>query len=383
MEKSQDFIPIIDIMTEASADGSVPCSQVYVIQNNQPVLNASCGQILPDKSVTEYTRFDLASVTKLFTTAAFMKLTEMGKVSLDDPVSSVLPEFTGLRSIHPYEEPLIEGAFCDVSRGFANPVDAGNISFRQLLTHTSGLPAWRPFYRCPNRETARSMALHTFFSYKPDSNVIYSDLSLILTGWAIEKMTNLSLNQAVQNLITNPLSLSSVCFRPLDSQLHAVDPLPPEGIAQTEICHWRKWRLQGEVDDENSAFFGGISGHAGLFSTARDLAAFGNTFLNPGKLLLPATISEMTHVQTTNLDGKIRRGIGFQLWTDDPAASWYPFSSSVFGHMGFTGTALWIDPEYHLSVALLTNEVFNGRKNRKIASFRSKFFTALMNILFK
>jgi CubicO group peptidase (beta-lactamase class C family) len=151
-----------------------------------------------------------------------------------------------------------------------------------------------------------------------------------------------------------------------------------ETCAPTECCRWRERRIQGEVHDENAYRLGGVSAHAGLFSTARDVAAFGQSFLSAG-LLSFETIAAMARCHAE--DGGARRGLGFALRVDDPASSGYPFSGQAFGHTGFTGTSLWIDPARELIVALLTNEVYHGRENRHIASLRVAVHHAVVETL--
>ncbi len=220
--------------------------------------------------------------------------------------------------------------------------------------------------------------MQTFFSYQPNTDVIYSDLGFLLLGWAIEKMSALPLDQAVQKTVLAPLGLEHSWFRPLDENFNPLLPLPEAGAAPTGICRWRQRRLIGEVDDENSAFLKGVCGHAGMFGTAEDLSAFGSAFLAGDSFLPAAVIHEMTRSQSVSKDGLMNRGIGFQLWSPDPAVSYAPLSRQTFGHTGFTGTVLWIDPQQELIIALLTNEVYNGRFNRKIGPFRLEVIKTIL-----
>jgi CubicO group peptidase (beta-lactamase class C family) len=248
-------------------------------------------------------------------------------------------------------------------------VDASQITFRHLLVHNSGLPAWRPFKDQPDSESVYRMALGTFFSYPPGERIVYSDVGLILLGLAVSRLTARSLDEVIYQRVIHPLNLASTRFLPT-SQLH-----PAENIAPTEFCQWRKRRILGEVHDENAWRLGGVSGHAGMFSNASEVAAFGQSFLNVS-LLSPETIAEMTRLQAEF--GAIRRGIGFALWSPDPEASSNPFSPSTYGHTGFTGTCLWIDPQRDLVVSFLTNEVYNGRENRGIADLRVQVHRAIV-----
>lgn len=148
-------------------------------------------------------------------------------------------------------------------------------------------------------------------------------------------------------------------------------------MAPTELCAWRGRRLAGEVHDENAARLGGVAGHAGLFGTAGDLAALGQMYLEGGRpLLRPDTVAEMVRLQAE--EGSTRRGLGFALWSPDPEASGNPFSQRAFGHTGFTGTALWVDPERDLVVASLTNRVYYGRDAAGITAFRVALHRAIV-----
>jgi len=366
-----------------SAIGVVtPAAQLVVRVRGDVVCSEAFGWLDPETRAHPTQRdtlFDMASVSKLFTVTAFTTLVEEGRVALDTPVSAVLPEFSGLRPIQPYEDPLSPGGIVAVaeSSGF---VDASRITFHDLLIHTSGLPAWRPLYREPSAEAARQMALDTFFSYPTGTQVVYSDIGLILLGMAIEHLTEQSLDAAVQNRVTAPLELRNTRYFPVSS-VESVQSV--ENVAPTEFCAWRNRRIVGAVHDENAYRLGGVAGHAGVFSTAEDIAAFGQIFLDrpTGQrrgfpLLLSSTVDTMTRCYTDGIG--TRRGLGFALWLDDPEASSNPFSQSAFGHTGFTGTCLWMDPERDLVVVLLTNEVYNGRQNRGIAGLRVAVHRAIV-----
>lgn len=364
----------------ASVVGSItPAAQLVIRWRGRQVLAQTHGWLDPEtrqRPIQPNTLFDIASVTKLFAVSAFLTLVEAGDVALDQPVCTVLPAFNGARPIQPYEDPLNPGNVVAVA-GAGGSVDAGTVTFRRLLTHTSGLPAWRPLYQQPDAGAARLMALNTFFSYLPGTRVVYSDIGLILLGLAIERLAGRSLDTVIRQRVTSPLDLSHTRYLPLSA------PAPPPGrVAPTEFCQWRGRRIVGQVHDENAYQLGGVSAHAGLFSTASDIAAFGQTFLDrPGSprgapLLRPATVDEMTHCQTPGLGS--RRGLGFLLWLPDPQASGNPFSQRAFGHTGFTGASLWIDPARDLVVALLTNEVYNGRKNRQIIQLRLDVHRAII-----
>ena len=359
-----------------------PAAQVAIRHQGRCIYSRAAGYLDPEtrcQPTTLATGFDLASLTKLYTATACMVLVESGALQLDQPVSLLLPEFQGSRPIAPYEDPLQPGEWIAVEPEIEGElIPAEQVTVRQLLAHTAGLPAWRPLFRQPDAASARHMALHTFFSYRPGSRVVYSDLGLILLGLALERLSGAGLDQILHAQVLRPLGLSQTRFCPGDP-FHP--PLASVPCAPTELCPWRKRRLQGQVHDENAARLGGIAGHAGLFATAEEVAAFGESFLT-GSLLQPQTVREMTREQLPQPDaphrGRERRGLGFALRSADPLASSYPFSPSAFGHTGFTGTSLWIDPERQLVVALLTNAVYHGRQENGFQAFRVVFHQAIL-----
>ena len=270
----------------------------------------------------------------------------------------------------------------------SNTADASRVTFRHLLTHTAGLPAWLPLWKVglglqadglPNAEIQqrlRGMALQTAFAYPTGACVVYSDIGLILIGLAIEHLSNTSLDVVVRERITQPLALSSIGY----------GPIPCDVAAPTEFYAHQRKRMCGEVHDENAFALNGIAGHAGLFGTARDVAAFGEALrtalagTSKQPLLQPATLREMTRLQAQ--DNDVRRGIGFALWSPNPRAMSHALSLSSFGHLGFTGTAVWVDPERELTLACLTNHIYYGRAGEDtMTPFRVALTQALVQSL--
>lgn len=364
----------------SQAIGAITPSAQLVIRHEGAVAHdVAMGFLDPEtksRPVDHETLYDLASVTKLFSATAFMTLVEEGKISIDDPVKTVLPEFSGARPIQPYENPLDWGKMISIpplsdeeaQRARENTVDAGKVTFRNLLAHNSGLPAWRAFKDQPNAESAMRLALETFFSYPLGERVVYSDVGLILLGLAVSRLAGSPLDETIYQRVTKPLGLSAR-FQPA-APLSSI-----QNFAPTEFCKWRGRRIVGEVHDESAWRLGGVAGHAGMFAHARDVAKFGQSFLD-ASVLKRETIVEMTRLQAEFND--VRRGLGFALWSPDPEASSHPFSPSTYGHTGFTGTCLWIDPKRQLVVAFLTNEVYNGRENRGIADLRVQVHRAIV-----
>ena len=350
-----------------------PAAQTEVRLHGETILSRAYGWLDPEtrqRPTQLDTRFDMASVTKLFVVTAFMTLVEAGRVTLDQPVRTILPEFDGRRPIRAYDDPLKPGELVDIVPPTPETADAGRVTFRHLLSHTSGLPAWRPLYKESSPEAAQQTALTTYFSYPIGARAIYSDIGLILLGLSIERLTSLSLDQAVQQQVTIPLGLTQTHYVPVSDALTEIKNSKSEmDFAPTEVCAWRHRRSVGQVHDENAAGLNGVAGHAGIFSTASDTAALGQMYLNQGRPLLHAeTVAEMTRLQAE--DGTTRRGLGFALWCSDPEAGGNPFSQRAFGHTGFTGTSLWIDPQRSLVVACLTNRVYYGRNAGGILAFR-------------
>lgn len=359
-----------DLILTQAIGTMTPAAQLVIRHNGAVVHDMALGFLDPEtktRPANADTLFDLASVTKLFTTAAFVTLIEQKKISVDDPVRNVLPEFSGMRPIQPYEDPLDWDKTVSVTDQ-PGIVDADKVTFRNLLVHNSGLPAWRAFKDQPDAESALRLALDTFFSYPTGKRIVYSDVGLILLGEAVSRLTGSPLDETIYQRVTKPLGLSAH-FLPA-APLQSI-----QNIAPTEFCKWRGRRIVGEVHDESAWRLGGVAGHAGMFAHAHDVAAFGQSFLD-ASLLRRETIDEMTCLQAEF--GAVRRGLGFALWGPDPEASSNPFSPSTFGHTGFTGTCLWIDPQRNLVVALLTDDVYGGREGRGIADLRVKVHKAIV-----
>ncbi|MFN8481887.1 MAG: serine hydrolase [Anaerolineae bacterium] len=308
------------------------------------------------------TLFDLASVTKLFTATAFMTLVDSGRVALDDRVCRVVPQFAGWRPMASTENPLT--GEIEILGDVSTLVDADAVTFRHLLTHTSGLPAWRALYRLPDRAAAVSAVLASDFACPTGTRILYSDLGLILLTEALTRLADEPLDAFVRRVVLMPLGLQRATFNP---SRETWPDIPP-----TEVCRWRGRRLRGEVHDENAARLDGVSGHAGLFASVRDVAALGQMVLDSGvyagaRVLSPEAVGRMTRVQAC-WQGD-RRGIGFML---QGVGEWRRagLSDRAFGHTGFTGTSLWVDPAVETIVALLTNRVYFGRDAEGIQALR-------------
>ncbi len=372
-----------------------PAAVLSVVQNGQTLFNRAYGYLDPEtrrRPTQRNTLFDLASLTKLFTVTTFMTLVDAKKVSLQTPVADILPQFGGQRPIIATADPLTKTPLPPDPEFAGQTVDANKITFRHLLTHTSGLPAWRSLYAIqpdsppipypseisPQKRAARIAATcgsrDTGFACPPGAKMIYSDLGLILLGEAVSQLMRMPLNACINQAILKPLGLQAA-FNPLQNGF------PAEAIAPTEVCAWRKRRCRGEVHDENAAGLGGVAGHAGLFAPAETVSALGQLFLNGGtwrgkRILNPEIVAQMTRRQVNFDDNP--RGLGWQLRPPTGASCGNRFSPASFGHTGFTGTSLWVDPERQLVVTLLTNRVYYGRNPTGITNFRPRLHDAII-----
>jgi len=269
----------------------------------------------------ERTMYDVASLTKVVaTTAASMVLADRGKLRLDEPVIHYLPTFKG--------------------------GSKGEVTIRDLLAHQSGLPAGRILSRRgAGPASARRLALTTPLVRVPGTKSEYSDLGLDVVGFAIERITHEPLDKYLRRAVYTPLGMSSTMFRP--------GPTLRSRIAPTEAQNAR-----GEVHDRNARALGGVAGHAGLFATAGDLAVFAQVMLDGGVAGSTRLFSDST-VQTFTLPGPGWRGLGWETCSGGGSCGRY-LSPRAFGHTGFTGTLMWIDPERDLFVIVLTNWI-HGR----------------------
>lgn len=353
--------PAFDLLDRAVADGAFPGGVLAVGLNHQLVVHPFGKISLGAKAgtVTAGTIYDLASLTKpIVTTAAAMILVQQKRLDLEAPVSRYLPEFAAAAKSDP------------------DPSWRAHITVRMLLLHDSGLPAHREFYKvAKGRDAILARVMAEPLLHEPGKQVGYSDLGFMLLGEIIERVTGKPLDQYAKKNILTPLGLNSSQFNP-----------PPRlrgEIAPTEDDKtFRKLLVWGEVHDQNAWAMGGVAGHAGLFSTAGDVAAFAQMILNGGiyahhRLVSRATIEQFTARQ---IIGTSARTLGWDVPTD-PAASGRFFSPQSIGHWGYTGTSLWIDPERGLFIILLTNRVNPTVENIKIRKVRPALHDAVFEAL--
>jgi CubicO group peptidase (beta-lactamase class C family) len=282
-------------------------------------------RVTPDGTI-----YDLASLTKVIgTTTAIMILYDQGRIALDAPVAAYLPAFTG---------------------GFKD-----SVTIRDLLVHRSGLPPGRDLWRlATNPQDARRYVMDTPLVCKPGECFIYSDLGFDLLGMVVESVSGESLDVFLTEHVFQPLQMGETLFRPTDSLRARVAP--------TEVSPPRGYPLQGEVHDENAYALGGVAGHAGLFSTAADLSVFAQMMLNGGTYKGIRLISDSTVALFTRRAAGTR-ALGWDTCDDEGSCGRY-LSDRSYGHTGFTGTSIWIDPDRQMFVILLTNRVHAARARR-------------------
>lgn len=391
-----DGLKKLETVLETGVQTTAPALALAVYFEGKSVFNKAYGVLDPENqhNLTQPdTLFDLASVTKLYTTTAFLMQIAEGKVQLDTRVVEVLPEFGGdPRPIGQIQDPhtlqLIDAENVDLS---LSPIDPNTITFRHLLTHTSGLPPWRDLFlhtgplppppgiidtvsHAQRLQQALALIAGYPFADAPGRTVRYSDLGLILLGAAVARLDSAaSLAHVLQRRILQPQGLTRTGYNPRD----------PMQCAATELdTRWRNRRCQGEVHDENACGLGGIAGHAGLFGTADEVARFGQWWLDSlsGSGGLRRDIAQDA-VALHAVTGVERRGLGWVLRTPGVSSCGQHFSDLSFGHTGFTGTSLWIDPLRLVVVALMTNRVYHGRNPDAIMALRPQVHDAVMEWL--
>lgn len=386
--------PIID----AHLGDTFPACAICVMHHGRTVIDRAWGWIDPETRripAPSDTLFDLASISKLFTATAFLSLASAGRVALDDPLADVIPEFDWLtpRPIDGGQDPHSKQRLAPPPELVGALVDPAEVTFRHLLTHTSGLPAWRDVFNAAGdappppdqpdptpRELRWARGLSAICAY-PFVNhigaaVLYSDIGLLLLGEAVARLHGVDLAAAVKARVIDPLNVEAL-YNPLRDHGVAL-----ERIAPTEDDPaWRKRRVWGEVHDENACGVGGVAGHAGLFAPARTVAALGQAWLNGAAIfgIAPALAADAIR-QHAETDG-MRRGLGFMLKAVENASAGDQFSLDTFGHTGFTGTSLWIDPHADLVVALMTNSVYPGRLRPGTHLFRRAAHDAIYEAL--
>ena len=301
------------------------------------------------------TVFDLASVTKVVAaTTMAMLLYERGLLHLDSKVAHILPEFVSLAS--PSQER-----------------ERAAVTIRMLLAHSSGLPAYiKLFESTKTREELVRAVTTTPLAAPLGTKADYSDIGFIVLGEVLSKLAGLPLDVFAPQEVFEPLGMDRTCFNPPASSRSEIPPTEDDGTFRHRI-------IQGEVNDENAFVMGGVSGHAGLFAPAIDVARFAECMLRGGApILRSATIELFTQREASPVGTS--RALGWDT-PSPPSSSGKHFSVGSFGHLGYTVTSLWIDPERQLSVTLLTNRTWPDRTSQLIKPFRPLLHDAIIEAL--
>jgi serine-type D-Ala-D-Ala carboxypeptidase len=349
------FARAFGILQRAIEERVFPAASVAITVNGGIVGLKAFGRFTYDRDapvVTPATIFDLASVTKVVaTTSAAMLFYERGLIDLDAPLVGIVPEFISTDSRR------------------------HEVSLRMLLAHSSGLPAYEKlFLKARDRASLLHLAFTTPIVAEPGSAAVYSDIGFILLGVALERLADEPLERFCQREIFDPLGMTNTSFNP-PKELRA--EIAPSADDQT----FRHRIIQGEVQDENASVLGGVAGHAGVFSTSTDLARFANAMLcGGGPILREETVRLFTRREL--LPEGTSRALGWDT-PSAPSQSGKYFGPESFGHLGYTGCSLWIDPQRRISITLLTNRTWPDCSEQGIKIVRPQFHDAIIESLEK
>lgn len=352
--QEERFARAFAIVNAATADSAFPGATLAVTLEHRLVAWKGFGRFTYDAESTVVgptTIYDIASLTKVVaSTAMAMMLQERNRLDLAMPVVSVLPEFA------------ISG---DARRE--------TITVRMLLAHSSGLPAYvRLFERATTPEALIGLALQTPLSCDPMAHAEYSDIGFIVLGLLLERVAGEPLAVFCPREIFAPLGMASTGFSPPSALRLAIPPTVDDMTLRMRV-------VQGEVHDENASLMGGAAGHAGLFSAANDLATFAHAMLHGGAhLFRPETVALFTRRETA--PSGTSRAMGWDT-PSRPSQSGHYFSPQAFGHLGYTGTSIWCDPERRLSITLLTNRVWPDCSSLAIKQVRPAVHDAIVEAL--
>lgn len=340
------------ILDRAVADSAFPGAIAVIGDHAGGLVTVSTGHLdwAPSAVPDERTLWDLASLTKVVgMTSAMMQLVEGGKIDLDAPAQRYLPEWTG--------------------------ANKERVTVRDLITHRSGLPAFKTYYKLNvSPDSTLKLFLATPLDTLPGVRMVYSDIGAILLGKIIERVTGETLDRYLARHVFGPLGMTDTQYRPDSSLLSRIAP--------TEVDPWRGRHVHGEVHDENAFALGGVSAHAGLFSTAHDLSRLARAYLSGGaldggRLASAATIRQFTTVQDSTFSS---RALGWDTPSARSSAGHF-LERPAFGHTGFTGTSIWIAPQHDLFVLLLTNRVNPTREHSRVGPVRVAVADAAMRAL--
>ena len=351
---------LLILLNDAVADSAFPGGVLLAAIDGKIFIHEAFGYhtYAKEKPTGRGNIFDLASLTKVIsTTSAIMKLVDEGKIALDDLVGKYISKF-------------IDEILEDVE-------NRSLVTIKHLLTHTSGLPPFKLYYKIEGDFCTRIDSVYrTKLESKPGEKMVYSDIGFMILGKIIERVSEKSLDQYVKDELFIPLGMTDTYYNPSEKKLKRIIP--------TEYCEIEDGYIHGYVHDENAYSLGGVAGHAGLFSTADDLAIFSQMMLNGGTYKNERVFSSETVDLFTNSDntGRDSRYLGWDR-PDGASSGGVYLSDSSFGHSGFTGTSLWIDSENDMFVILLTNAVHPHRewKDPKYYDWRQRIHSAVYGSL--
>lgn len=352
-EQERVYAGAFAVLKRAIADRAFPAACVAVTHLDQLLVLKGLGRYTyePDSPVVAAnTIFDIASVSKVIaTTTMAMILYQRGLLDLELPVVSVVPEFAG-------DDPRRR-----------------EVSVRMLLAHSSGLPAYEKlFLRAKTRMDLLAAAFSTPLVADPGCKADYSDIGFIVLGLLLERISDEPLDRFCQREIFGPLGMAHTGFNPPPSWRTSIAPTADDRFFRHRI-------IQGEVQDENAGVLGGVAGHAGVFSSAADIATFAHAMLQGGYPILRSdTLDRFT--QRESSPPGTSRALGWDT-PSSPSQSGRYFSRNSFGHLGYTGTSLWLDPERKLSITLLTNRTWPDCKNQAIKEIRPRFHDTIIESL--
>jgi beta-N-acetylhexosaminidase len=356
-EDEDKLQPAYDVLARALSDRAFPGGVLAVGYKDELIVHEFGRQTYDANSpaVNVDTIYDAASLTKPVVTSTLIALqVEAGRIGLDLPVSRYIPEWN-------------DGP---------NPDWRKAVTVRNLLTHTSGLPAHKDYFLSLHSKREYIGALcREPLEYAPGTKTVYSDLGFILLGEILERMTGKAVDQLAREQIFAPLGMTNTYFNPPKNLLDRIAPTENDTTYRKQLVH-------GVAHDENAYAMGGVAGHAGMFTTAGDLAVFCQMMLNGGiyghhRLFNRATIAQFTAAEV--ISGNART-LGWMAPTP-PSSSGSYFSPRSYGHLGYSGTSMWIDPDRQLFVILLTNRVYPTRENNKITAVRPAVHDAVVESL--
>ena len=350
-----------DLMQRGVKDGVFPGGVLLVAKKDGVVFFEPFGhaRLTPKRAMTTDTVFDLASLTKpLATTVVLMLLVQQGKLNLDQTLGTVISDFSGRKNSH--------------------------ITVRQLLSHTSGLPDYQPYYKelvelspSERKGSLKGLLLAEELIQQPGQACLYSDVGFMILQWLVEVTVQESLDRFVEESIYRPLGLKDLFFVTLGMG----DDRDKRPFAATEDCPWRGKILEGVVHDENAYALGGVGGHAGLFGTAQDVYGVLKELFDvyagePNSGLFRRDIVQAFFKRQSDIGSW---ALGFDTPTRPDSSSGRYFSDQSVGHLGFSGTSFWVDLLEGVIVILLTNRIHPKRENARIKAFRPLLHDTVMD----